>query len=135
MTHGVDRGGVAPGSGSAVGFVETDGSTPLTANWDAGSYKITAQQLESDVATGTAPLVIASTTKVDNLNADLLDGISSAGFQEQADNVFRVVGSSDATKKVAFEVDGLTTATTRTVTVPDADATLAGTNVKQTWTK
>jgi len=32
-----------------------------------------------------------------------------------------VVGSSDATKKVRFEVDGLTTATTRVMTVPDAD--------------
>ncbi len=31
-------------------------------------------QITSTVATGTAPLVIASTTKVANLNADLLDG-------------------------------------------------------------
>lgn len=37
------------------------------------------------------------------------------------DNIFRFVGSSDATKKVAVEVDGLTTATTRTLTVPDYD--------------
>jgi len=41
------------------------------------------------------------------------------------DNLFRVVGSSDGTKKVAFEVDGLTTATTRTVTVPDKSGTMA----------
>lgn len=34
----------------------------------------TAGQLSSGVATGTPPLVVASTTKVDNLNADLLDG-------------------------------------------------------------
>ena len=33
-------------------------------------------------------------------------------------------GSSDKTKKVRLEVDGLTTATTRVVTVPDADLTL-----------
>ena len=31
-------------------------------------------QITSTIATGTAPLVIASTTKVDNLNADKLDG-------------------------------------------------------------
>lgn len=36
-----------------------------------------------------------------------------------------IVGSSDKTKKVRFEVDGLTTATTRVLTVPDADITLA----------
>jgi len=35
-----------------------------------------------------------------------------------------VVGSSDATKKVRFEVDGLTTATTRVITVPDRDMTI-----------
>lgn len=37
---------------------------------------------------------------------------------------FAIIGSSDATKKVQFEVDGLTTGTTRTVTCPDADLTL-----------
>lgn len=35
-----------------------------------------------------------------------------------------VVGSADSTKKVRFEVDGLTTGTTRVITVPDADVTL-----------
>lgn len=40
------------------------------------------------------------------------------------DSEFRISGSSDATKLVAFEVDGLTTGTTRTVTIPDADSTL-----------
>jgi len=42
-------------------------------NLDIGAYKLTAQQLESDIATGTAPLIVASTTLVSNLNADLLD--------------------------------------------------------------
>lgn len=35
-----------------------------------------------------------------------------------------VVGSADATKKVRMEVDGLTTATTRVLTMPDADVDL-----------
>ena len=35
-----------------------------------------------------------------------------------------VVGATNRTKKVRFEVDGLTTATTRVVTVPDQDFTL-----------
>jgi hypothetical protein len=38
------------------------------------------------------------------------------------------VGSSDGTKKVRLEVDGLTTATTRVLTVADADITLIGIN-------
>jgi len=58
--------------------LQRDGSIPLTANWDAGSYEVRAQTLESDVATGTAPLTIASTTVVTNLNADLVDGQSRA---------------------------------------------------------
>jgi|SRR4030095_3206947 len=41
-------------------------------------------QLESLLSTGTAPLVVASTTKVNNLNADLLDGLDSAAFAQLA---------------------------------------------------
>jgi hypothetical protein len=42
-------------------------------------------------------------------------------------------GSSDATKIVRFEVDGLTTATTRVLTVPDTNMTLAGRDVSNTF--
>ena len=62
----------------AANVLLKDGSVALTANWDAGGYEIRSNTFESDVATGTAPLVIASTTKVANLNADLLDGIEGA---------------------------------------------------------
>ena len=44
------------------------------ANVDIGAYELRASTLESDVATGTAPLTVASTTLVANLNADKLDG-------------------------------------------------------------
>src|SRR5258708_400236 len=58
------------------------GTTSLTLNLvsvvvgNAGSFTtLTASgQITSSLVTGTAPLVIASTTKVANLNADLLDG-------------------------------------------------------------
>ncbi len=42
----------------------------------AGSFTTVSasSQITSTVSTGTAPLVVASTTKVSNLNADLLDG-------------------------------------------------------------
>ncbi len=49
----------------------------LAANWDAGSYKITSSQFESDITTGTAPFVVASTTAVSNLNSDKVDGKDS----------------------------------------------------------
>lgn len=40
----------------------------------ASTSTVQGTQLKSTVATGTAPLTVASTTKVTNLNADLLDG-------------------------------------------------------------
>jgi len=46
-----------------------------------------------------------------------------------------VFGSTDATKQMRFEIDGFTTGTTRVMTLPDADVTLAGLTVTdQTWT-
>ena len=45
-----------------------------------------AYQLQATAATGTAPLVVASTTVVTNLNADLLDGKSEAAFFTLAEN-------------------------------------------------
>lgn len=42
------------------------------------------------------------------------------------DSSFGIKGSSDSTKLVKFEVDGLTTATTRTLTVQDKNLTVAG---------
>jgi len=64
----------------SLAFVKADGTVPLTANWDAGSFKVTAETLESDVATGTAPFTVASATVVANLNADTVDGIEGANF-------------------------------------------------------
>lgn len=43
--------------------------------------KAKSGQFESDVTTGTAPFIVASTTVVTNLNADLLDGSSASAFQ------------------------------------------------------
>lgn len=42
---------------------------------------VNATQLQSTVATGTAPLTVNSTTMVSNLNADLLDGNHASAFQ------------------------------------------------------
>ena len=48
-------------------------SVHVGANIDIGSFSFTAETLVSDVATGTAPITVSSTTKVTNLNADQLD--------------------------------------------------------------
>ena len=55
-------------------------SVLLTGAQTIAGIKTFTSQLASTVATGTAPFSVASTTKVTNLNADLLDGLSSADF-------------------------------------------------------
>jgi len=52
----------------------------------AGGSVRTDTQFISTVVTGTAPLVVASTTLVSNLNADLFDGEDSSSFAVLADD-------------------------------------------------
>lgn len=63
---------------AGAGDLLANGTIPLTANWDVGSYSITALTFTSDQATGTAPFTVASTTVVTNLNADTVDGESAS---------------------------------------------------------
>lgn len=61
-------------------YLLANGTRALSANWDAGSFEVRAETFESDVATGTAPFVVASTTVVTNLNADKVDGFDVSSF-------------------------------------------------------
>ncbi len=66
-----------------------DTSTSSTANTVAvrdSSGNISASAFVSTASTGTAPLRVSSTTRVDNLNADLLDGYDSTDFARKAEN-------------------------------------------------
>ena len=55
------------------------------------------------------------------------------GTQTFRDNKFEITDDSDTSKKVVLQVSGVTAATTRTLTVPDANITIAGTNATQTF--
>jgi hypothetical protein len=44
---------------------------------------------------------------------------------DYSDATFRISDNGDATKKIAFQASGITTGTTRTLTVPDASGTIA----------
>ena len=61
-------------------------------------------------------------------------GPAGAGSDTPADTVFRITDQTDTTKRIAFEASGVSTSTTRTVTMPDKDLTLIdeGTEVKST---
>jgi len=53
----------------------TTAALVASADLDIGSYVFKAKRLNADVADGTAPFIVSSTTKVTNLNADKLDGV------------------------------------------------------------
>ncbi|MEX0621369.1 MAG: hypothetical protein WD187_00005, partial [Candidatus Woykebacteria bacterium] len=66
----VSSGGINNNSGGVTNAGAVSGVTTINMSG----------QLTSTLATGTAPFVVASTTLVSNLNADLLDSLTSADF-------------------------------------------------------
>jgi len=52
-------------------------------------------------------------------------GPAGAGSDTPADNIFRITDQTDTSKLIAFEASGISTGTTRTITMPDEDITLA----------
>ena len=70
--------------GAGSGDLLSDGSIPLIADWDVGAFKLRAEQFESDVITGTAPFIVASSTMVGNLNVEFLNGLTSIAFATAA---------------------------------------------------
>jgi len=65
---------------------------------------------------------------------DLLDGTTVITGGPVFDSATLFADATDDTKRVQFDVSGVTTATTRTATWPDADLTVVGTTTTQTLT-
>ncbi|MFA6520406.1 MAG: DUF5000 domain-containing lipoprotein [Candidatus Paceibacterota bacterium] len=61
--------------------------TNAALTFDASTAKLSATQLGSTATTGTAPLTVASTTVVTNLNADYLDGLDGSAFTSLINDV------------------------------------------------
>ena len=113
-TSGIVRGGsgVAATSHHAladlVGFDDhtqyllTDGTRVLTGDWDVGAFEVRAETFESDVVTGTAPLTVASTTVVTNLNSDTVDGVHAAAFLK-ADGSVALTGNMSVDPLVTID--------------------------------
>jgi len=78
------------------------------------------------VSSDVLPIVDVSNTTTKKVTMSNLFNILSS--------LFTVKDSSDTTKKFAINASGITTATTRTMTVPDADFTPVGTTLTQTMT-
>ena len=82
-----------------------------------------ARTLLDDATAAAARTTLGATATGDAvfIAATALDARNAIGANAMPDNEFTVVGSADATKKLAFEVDGFTTGTTRTGTPPNYD--------------
>ncbi len=76
------------------------GSTANTVAARDSSGNISANRFISTVSTGIAPLQVSSTTKVDNLNADLLDGYDSTAFPRKNENA-TITGSWTFTNTIS----------------------------------
>ena len=63
-----------------------------------------------------------------------IDGLVSGAVTDVLDSTFAIKDDGDGTKKIAFQASGITTGTTRTVTMPDADVTLISASSTDTLT-
>jgi len=113
-----------------------------TQTWNSAGVTFTAIKTNiTDTASAAASLLMdlqvggVSKFKVDKAGALTVTSCAGCGTSPPfTDTVSLVEGSTDGTKEIRFEVDGLTTATIRVLTPQDADYTLAGTNLAQTFT-
>lgn len=97
--------------------IDKDGTIALTANWDVGAFTITCTQLTSDIAGGTPPLVVTSTTVVPNLNVDQVDGFD-------LDQALLIASSPQF---VGLTLTGSLTAKLTTITNADTPYTIGAT--------
>jgi hypothetical protein len=91
---------VVDGTGTDEGLYANVGMITQFGNGTANMYVtcgasgiVTASYFKSTAAQGTAPLIVNSTTKVTNLNADLLDGLNTSSTDQTTASV--VVRSQD----------------------------------------
>ena len=62
-------------------------------------------------------------------------GLNDIAAEVFLDNAFKIQDDGDITKQLAFQCSGITGGQTRTVTAPDSNLTMAGTNLAQSFTK
>lgn len=105
-------------AGAAFYFIAkaNGGAVTLDPN---GTEEINGSSTSATVADGSSAIVVC--------NGTAWFTITMIGGTNFVDTTTKIVGSSDATKAVRFEVDGITSGQTRVMTVPDADGTVVTT--------
>lgn len=101
-------------------IIKTDTSGTARVDFTSTGMKITDGGLSLDGSTPVSGQLTGVTLTTPTLNV--------------LDNALSIKDNSDPTKIAQFQCSGITTATTRTFTFPDADATLVGLATTQTLT-
>lgn len=123
-------------SGVAGNFVDVTGTTTITGfgTLSAGMWKVLQFDGAVTLTHNGTSLILPTGSNITTVAGDCLFAVSLGSgnwivpFYQQAgvrDSAPIVFGSSDVTKKVRIEADGLTTATTRVMTAQDRDMTIA----------
>ena len=126
-----DFDGTLPASASDI----TNAGAALIINttadgWDFGPSVTTLATHEADTSTHGVS-TIAGISETQTFSNKTLDNTNTINIK---DTLFSVQDDGDATKIVKLQVSGVTTGTTRTLTVPDANTTIVGTDATQTLT-
>ncbi len=122
----IATGSVDPDVDDVIGYAEEDGRVHLYP-----AFPIS--ELITLVGGGGGGTPGGSDTQLQRNNAGAFGGISGATSDGTnttfSDSTLFVADNSDATKRVQLQVSGVTTGTTRTLTVQDANHTIAGTTI------
>ena len=87
-----------------------------------GYWKIPCTHVMSNVGSlADGDAVTVTFTRTGNIGAT---GATGGVGVEMPDNTFRIQDNGDATKEIAFEASGISSGTTRTITMPDSAVTL-----------
>jgi hypothetical protein len=103
--------------------------TAVNTKADLASPALTGVPTAATATAGTNTTQLATTAFVTAADTAILAANNTfTGTQTFKDNKFEITDDSDATKKLNLQLSGITTATTRTLTVPNKNGTIATTD-------
>lgn len=118
------------GSGLNLGAWDSSGTFTSGVRFDSSGDKVVLPTADTATRTAATPAQgeIVYDTDLDKFFYG--DGVTVGGVELGnntvfSDAIFRIQDNADATKQIAFEVSGITTGTTRTLTVPNVSGTIA----------
>lgn len=131
------------GSSAATAYLHlgagtaTAGTAPIKLTAGSNTSSAVAGQIEFDGTnlfyTDSTPTrrTVANLLGTQTFQNKTLDNTNTASLK---DTLFTLQDDGDPTKLLAFQLSGITTGTTRTLTVPNASTTIVGTDATQTLT-